>query len=128
MSGVEVSGSEIAGLEAASLQDHPSETPTPRQQTTLGHRLRGVSVHFLATTFIDEVLAAGLERDAKVYDIEPVVIRPKGHGKQCPRDMQDGAAYIDCLDENDAGIATHMLSYTWGYMVGDIADSLMLFL
>eukprot|EP00930_Biecheleria_cincta_P009610 TRINITY_DN11138_c0_g1_i2.p1 TRINITY_DN11138_c0_g1~~TRINITY_DN11138_c0_g1_i2.p1 ORF type:complete len:758 (-),score=171.60 TRINITY_DN11138_c0_g1_i2:108-2318(-) len=97
------------------------------RQDTLGHHLRGISVHYLSTTLIEEVTAAGLDRSARVYEIEPTVIRPKGPVGPCPRDERDGLAYVDCLKEGDAGIATHMLSYTWGYKIGDIVDSLELF-
>jgi hypothetical protein len=35
-----------------------------------------------------------------------------------------GCAYVDTLDQQSASHATHMLSYTWGYRVGDIVDAL----
>jgi hypothetical protein len=35
----------------------------------------------------------------------------------CPRDGRVGAAYVDAVDDPYAGLATHMLSYTWGYEV-----------
>ena len=50
-----------------------------------------------------------------VSPLEPLVIRPKGNNTACPRDDRDGRTYVDCLDEEDASTATHMLSYTWGY-------------
>mmetsp|Transcript_25296 Transcript_25296/g.55045 ORF Transcript_25296/g.55045 Transcript_25296/m.55045 type:complete len:650 (-) Transcript_25296:303-2252(-) len=94
----------------------------------LGHPLRGVSVHYLTSQWLIETEAVGLSRDAKVYDIEPLVIRAKGEGQTCPRDSRPGAAYVDCLHGKDnVGLATVMLSYTWGYTVGDIADCLQSF-
>jgi len=93
---------------------------------TLGHPLRGVSVHHLSTEFISQVEATGLSGDSKVYDIEPVVIRPRGQDTWCPRDGQLGAAYVDAIHgEDHAGMATIMLSYTWGYRIGDVVDSLV---
>eukprot|EP00931_Biecheleriopsis_adriatica_P034170 TRINITY_DN19766_c0_g1_i1.p1 TRINITY_DN19766_c0_g1~~TRINITY_DN19766_c0_g1_i1.p1 ORF type:complete len:755 (-),score=191.37 TRINITY_DN19766_c0_g1_i1:8-2272(-) len=97
------------------------------QKNTLGHPLRGISVDYLCTTFLAEVAGAGLEPTARVYEIEPLVIRAKSPSASCPRDSRSGLAYIDCLCEGEAGLSTHMLSYTWVYRVGDIADSLELF-
>lgn len=94
----------------------------------LGHPLRGVSVHLVAATLLREVRAAGLARDATVYDAEPAVIRPKGEAIRCPRDGRLGAAYVDCVEGHDsAGAAQFMLSYTWGYAVADIAATLTAF-
>jgi len=106
-----------------------SEAQTPRRRVSydapLGHRLRAVSVHHLQTAFLEYVDAAGYDRNAKIYDIEPTVIRPMGEGTRCPRDGQMGAAYVDVLRSRDgAGLAGIMLSYTWGYTVGDIVDAL----
>jgi tetratricopeptide (TPR) repeat protein len=101
--------------------------PLERRASTAGHRLRGLSVKYMATTFMDEVHAAGLDRNAKIYEIEPLVIRPKGQDASCPRDERTHAAYVDCVDDDNAGIATHMLSYTWGYTIGDIVEGLILF-
>eukprot|EP00435_Cladocopium_sp_Y103_P025487 s2072_g6.t1 len=72
---------------------------------------RAVSVHHIATTLQEEIscvvldagtlassgfwrwqeiLAVGLTRDAKVYEIEPDVIRKKGENTICPRDQRTG--------------------------------------
>lgn len=83
---------------------------------------RAVSVHYLSTTFLDEVIATpGLTRESTVYDIEnlddkPGVIRRKGFNVICPRDGLKDAAYVDCItgDDNVSDQATHMLSYSWG--------------
>lgn len=96
---------------------------TSREADSLGHSLRGVSPDYCLTTLLKEVEAAGLSRDAAVYEIEPLVIRAKGSDLKCPRDGQIGAAYVDCIHGEDAaGFSTHMLSYTWGYSIGDIAE------
>lgn len=86
---------------------------------------RAVSVHHIDTTLQEEMFVAGLSRDAKVYEIEPDVIRKKGIDVVCPRDGRPGAAYVDCLQGADeAASASFMLSYTWGYKMGDIMDTL----
>ena len=36
-----------------------------------------------------------------------------------------GAAYIDCLPDEDTGTANVMLSYTWGYSVKTIINTLV---
>lgn len=91
----------------------------------VGHDLRGVSVDYLSVAFLQEVTAAGKTQSAKVYEIEAEVIRAKGQGVLCPRDGRLGAAYVDCLRNLDAGLSAIMLSYTWGYQVGDIIDGLI---
>uniref|UniRef100_A0A7S1WXY6 Uncharacterized protein n=1 Tax=Alexandrium catenella TaxID=2925 RepID=A0A7S1WXY6_ALECA len=100
--------------------------PPDPADPTLGDPLRGVSVHHLSTDFMRQVEGVGLGRDSKVYDVEPLVIRPPGEQMWCPRDGQLGAAYVDTLrGEDNAGKSTIMLSYTWGYPIGDIVDSLV---
>jgi len=99
----------------------------PKVENSLGNPLRGISVAYLSTVFLEQVKAFGFDRTAKVYEIEPSVIRGKGKDVICPRDGKPGASYIDCLSESDAGMSTHMLSYTWGYEIGDIVDGLLAF-
>lgn len=94
-------------------------------EAPLGHKLRAVSVYHLQTAFMEFVDAAGHDLNARVYDIEPTVIRPKSEGTRCPRDSKMGAAYVDVFrGTDDAGLASIMLSYTWGYKVSDIVDTL----
>eukprot|EP00451_Oxyrrhis_marina_P025434 CAMPEP_0204337370 /NCGR_PEP_ID=MMETSP0469-20131031/20250_1 /ASSEMBLY_ACC=CAM_ASM_000384 /TAXON_ID=2969 /ORGANISM="Oxyrrhis marina" /LENGTH=610 /DNA_ID=CAMNT_0051321389 /DNA_START=8 /DNA_END=1840 /DNA_ORIENTATION=- len=95
---------------------------------SLGDPFRGVSVHHLCNGFLDAVGRAGLGRDSKVYEIEKDVIRAQGADLICPRDERKGTAYVDAIDGDDeAGRAVFMLSYTWGYTVGDIVDCLLIF-
>ncbi len=90
------------------------------------------SVYHLATEFMDDIRAAGLDSDATIYDIENLrlkdqcgVIRRKGLGVKCPIDGRDNASYVHSLHGKDhVGRATFMLSYAWKYTVGDIIDSL----
>ena len=52
-------------------------------------------------------------------------IRGYSSGTPCPRDSLPGSAFVDTVSgEDNVGHATHMLSYTWKYTVGDIVDSL----
>jgi len=89
-------------------------------------RRKAVSVHHLANDLIQETAAVGQMREAKVYEIEPTVIRPKGEKIVCPRDGIMGSAYVDALEgEDHVGDASFMLSYTWGYEISDIADALV---
>lgn len=95
---------------------------------SLGHEFRGVSVACMNGALMNEVLEAGHERSSAVYEIEPEVILTKGKDLTCPRDGRPGTAYVDALRGADnAGYATHMLSYTWGYAIGDIVDALTSF-
>jgi len=127
--------------------DSKSSTSSFRSHSTLAsHRSRlerdrnpytlGVSVHWLKHGFLEEVRAAGLDETATIYDIENLhsspgaeqmgVIRTKGKDVTCPIDNQKGAAYVHALgkSKDKVGRATFMLSYVWGYTIGDIIDTL----
>ena len=65
--------------------------------------------------------------DSKIYEIEPLIIRPRGKGIVCPRDKRPGCAYVDAIAKTHpamVGPSNRMLSYTWGYAVGDVVRSL----
>ncbi|CAB9506002.1 Kinesin light chain [Seminavis robusta] len=88
----------------------------------------GVSVFHLEHDFLGR--GSQVARSSKIYDIEnlkgpPGIIRKKGAGVVCPLDGHMGAAYVHCLEgEDHFGEATHMLSYSWDYSIGDIVDTL----
>jgi tetratricopeptide (TPR) repeat protein len=96
----------------------------------------GVSVHHLEQVFLDKVCTATsnngepLSRLSNMYEIEdlngpPGVIRDEGSNAYCPIDGKIGAAYVHCLQgEDHVGAATQILSYSWGYTIGDIVDTL----
>jgi len=92
---------------------------------------KGISVHCLRHTLLREVTEAGLGEESTIYQLENLrkntfgVIRRKGAANKCPRDGGMGAAYVDCLEgEDNVGPANRMLSYLWGYTIGDIIDCL----
>jgi len=90
-----------------------------------GDPLRGLSLHYLSTVLLTELLQANLTPEATIRDIEPVVIRSKSATVTCPRDGRVGSAYVDAVHgEDNVGRATHMLSYTWSYQVREIIDTL----
>ena len=124
-------GSEIYGvspqIEAAEKAQHLVISPRCPDISpgAPGHPLRGVSVMHLTDSFLRRVRDAGFDLNAKIFEIEPQVIRSAGEEMRCPRDSRKGAAYVDTLAApDDAGAATHMLSYTWGYAVGDLVQAL----
>lgn len=115
---------------------------------------RGVSVHHLATDFVSSAMQAGpflrhrctenggvfcrgpaeacpagaVEvngREATVHEIKDMVINSSGEHLVCPRDGRTGSAYVDTIGDEAAGPASYMLSYTWGYKVGQIVDALV---
>eukprot|EP00978_Attheya_sp_CCMP212_P024765 scaffold78425_cov26-Attheya_sp.AAC.1 len=125
-----------------SIDDRTASTPAAAATTlsilTMKHPdlagnkdLVGVSVYYLQNIFLKEVEAAGLSRDSTIYDLENLngpagLIRKKGVDVVCPIVNTRGAAYVHCLEGADnVGGATHMLSYTWGYKIGDIVDTLV---
>ncbi len=93
------------------------------------------SVYHLQTTFLNYITENDFNPTlAKVYDIEnlredePGLIRRKGMDAICPIDGDIGASYVhSIMDDGDdhVGTATHMLSYAWGYVIGDIVDTLV---
>ena len=92
----------------------------------------GISVHALYHIFLSEVCERGLDRTAKIYQIENLnhaehgAIRAKGANVICPQDGNIGASYVDSLQgEDNVGKANRMLSYSWGYTIGDIVDTLV---
>ncbi len=91
----------------------------------------GVSVFCLMKKFIDDVRAAGLDESSKIYEIENLhhqegVIRKASINTICPIDGKQGAAYVHVHKHKDlVGPATLMLSYTWGYEIGDIIDTVL---
>mmetsp|Transcript_6778 Transcript_6778/g.8574 ORF Transcript_6778/g.8574 Transcript_6778/m.8574 type:complete len:595 (-) Transcript_6778:1119-2903(-) len=110
-----------------SLRSHkPSINPT-----------KGVSVYHLQTTFLQNITQEpfNLNSSSTIYDIENLnhkntlgYIRTKSQFITDPNDGKIGSSYVDSLDENDVdhvGIANLMLSYTWGYKIGDIVDTLV---
>ncbi|CAE8732047.1 unnamed protein product, partial [Polarella glacialis] len=99
--------------------------PTPPEKGEPGDPMRAPSIDFLAGEFLRDVEAAGFSTESRVYEIEWRVIRSRGQCVRCPRDGRKGCAYVDTLwGEAAVGQATHMLSYTWGYRVCDIAAGL----
>jgi tetratricopeptide (TPR) repeat protein len=102
--------------------------------TDIDYDFLAPSVHHLQTALLEYMREEGFDEDATVYDIEnlsskkPGIIRKKGMNSICPIDGKKGAAYVQCLDgDDDVGLATHMLSYTWGYKIGDIVQTLVAF-
>merc|ERR1711904_623700 len=65
--------------------------------------LRGVSVEHLCAPFLEAVHTSGFTRDAKVYEIEPKVIRGRSSDTICPRDGRLGSAYVDAIGSGDRG-------------------------
>lgn len=91
-----------------------------------------VSVHYLSTTFLQEVEDYGFSRNTNLYQIEDLskdeygVIRQRTANMTCPVDGKRGSSYIHALKGRDnVGDAKYMLSYTWGYTIGDIIDTLI---
>jgi len=70
--------------------------------------------------------------DTTIYQIEDLreletngIIREEGKDTICPIDGEKGAAYVHTLQGDDhVGPASIMISYTWGYSIGDIVDVL----
>ncbi len=66
-----------------------------------------------------------IENEANMYHICDPLIKEKTKCIICPRDEQEGAAYVDSLDSDYIGKANLMISYAWGNNVGEISNVLM---
>ncbi|CAB9501139.1 Kinesin light chain [Seminavis robusta] len=113
-----------------------NDTANKENECTRHLETLGVSVYYLERIFLEELKGASTNdtqsrpRSSKIYEIEnlrgpPGIIRTKGATVICPLDGRMGAAYVHCLKGEDyVGVATHMLSYSWSYTIGDIVDTL----
>jgi len=97
--------------------------------------LKGISVGYLAKKLLKDVVKAGLKKSSTIKELENLedfdhdgFIRKKGASKICPEDGKIGAAYVHSILEPKAvGRAQIMLSYSWGYTIGDIVDTLQVY-
>lgn len=121
---VEKQQTEQTAKEAAQLREDPAALPGPDDP---GHHLRGVSATYMDGVFMGEMADEGLPATAKVWEVEPLVIRGKGKDIICPRDGKRGAAYVDCVPNEHGGLASVMLSYGWAYSMRDVVDTLLQF-
>lgn len=117
-------GGDAEGLQASGGGVEVSQERGGIELGEPGDPLRGLSVHFLCTGFLADVRSAGASPASSVYDIEAPVLRRRGAEMRCPRDGRMGAAYVDAVLDENVGRATHMLSYSWMYSIGDIVDTL----
>lgn len=125
---------DVPGMHSANSSQLPSQVADSKRKRarratvsfqTEGYEFRGVSVKHIAVDLIQEMGKQGLPRESKVAEIEETVIRGIGTQIICPRDQRWGSAYVDAVQGIDnAGLANFMLSYSWGYKVSDIADTL----
>ena len=106
--------------------------------------LLGPSVHHLETTLVPGVQAAvhaiksgkgdhsfqssfdALDpADASIWHTVQSFAKPASAGTACPRDGEMGCAYVDTLSSaDDVGRANGLLSYSWGYLVAEVASAL----
>mmetsp|Transcript_55256 Transcript_55256/g.153930 ORF Transcript_55256/g.153930 Transcript_55256/m.153930 type:complete len:539 (+) Transcript_55256:44-1660(+) len=83
-----------------------------------------LSVHYLSTTFLEEVSDAGVG-GGTVRDVIEPVIKAKGRDVWCKQHQMVGSSYVDAVEGPDnVGPATHMISYTWNYKVEVIVETL----
>ena len=99
--------------------------PMDVASTEQGDCLNGVSSFHLRTDFVDQILESGCTRNDSFYVIEPVVIRARSRNVLCPRTQKMGSSYVDSLTGAEhVGRSDYMLSYSWGYEVGDVVAAL----
>lgn len=92
---------------------------------SIGDRLRGVSVHHLMTTLMDESLSAGFGPEATLSDLESKVLRGRSEAVRCPCDCRIGTSYAGCLRGLDqAGMSTHLASFASNEALCDVVGAL----
>jgi hypothetical protein len=85
--------------------------------------LLGVSVHHLTTIAPQVYAAAGTL--ATVKQGVRKLFNSVSAAVVCPRDGMMGAAYVDTLTtDDDVGMSSALLSYTWGYKVASVVNAL----
>jgi len=125
-------------ISSSSNQITCDDVKTPAKtssQETIKKREKGVSVYYLKNIFLKNIVEVhGMPLSSKIYQLENLqtdecgVIRKKGEGISCPHDGEVGAAFVDCLSDIDhVGLANLMLSYSWGYTIGDIVETMVEF-
>lgn len=86
----------------------PSPSPwTGREPTAIAYA--GISVHHLTHTLVDLVYAAGLNKRASMYELDPTVIRAASAGVLSPGSAlcPGGCAYVHTLQGADeVGVGT----------------------
>ena len=117
-----------------------------REKPALGSHdklLRGPSVHHLTTVARPGVFRAVVEHmpggrtptagfdklkapeDGDIWHMVESFIKPASAGTICPHDGEMGCAYVDTLSRKDnAGKATALLSYAWGYKFAEVLAAL----
>lgn len=117
--------SAVAGTLDRQISDSSSKSANSvswdSEEHSRGHPLRGLSVNFLSGQWI-ELMGANKDPELRVFEVEPL-LRELSQGT-CPRDGREGCAYVDAAPDPHAGRARHMLSYSWGYKLMDIASAL----
>ena len=81
---------------------------------------------------IKEVFDAGLQKSSKIYELKDLSdlaqngqIQRKGANKECTIEKRKGATYVHSIKDLKAiRLETIILSYAWGYTIGDIIDTL----
>lgn len=103
--------------------------------------LLGPSIHHIANVLVPRVADAvsrtwcdrnGVEAgplgdptDARIFHAVDATMKPAGATTTCPRDGELGCAYVDTLTQrDDVGRANALLSYSWGYRIGSVANAL----
>ena len=88
----------------------------------------GISAAYLLS---DEFMTIARERagkeNPKFYDLEKGFFfsgSPIGQDVCCPRDGRPGCALVDALPARHRGAATHFLSWSWAYSVGQVRSAL----
>ncbi len=105
-------------------------TMKEKEKEKLG--LLGVSVDHLQCVLMSKICQAAdlhgidLTEHSTIYDINKPVIQKLSKDTVCPIDGRMGSAYVHAIHgEDHVGSANIMLSYTWGYTIGDIIDTLL---
>lgn len=123
---LEALSAEFEASEARSFELEGALTQQLRHlDPSIGHSLRGVSIHHLSAQFLELVLQAGLGMEASLEEAASCVAKERTEMVTCPRDGLQGSAYVDSIyGPENAGPATHMLSCSPRDAVGEVVGAL----
>jgi len=87
----------------------------------------GISAHYVLTTFPSEASTATGMANPTFHDVCPVLAcgpDGKGHDMKCPRDGLPDCSIVDAVDAEYRGRATHFVSWSWSYTVGEFVSAI----
>jgi len=112
----------LAGVDLA-LGGTVAEVPLDAEKS----KELGISAAYVQRFFPDEARRATGTENPNFYDLcNALAIGPqgRGYGITCPRDGRPNCSFVDAVEPEWHGKATHFVSWCWKYTLEDVVDAL----